>query len=427
MSKVKRSLDGKMIGFSIDKKSGLTLTVPKFIENISNEKGYIEKEIFQYFKIFKKYRRQNLNQKNIKEQDYYRSYIDGNNEDKKYTFSLIELYLTLLNDYREKGLLLFRKRNVNLKKKGNINWQKTMKSSQELITNNSVLYREIFHNNLSIDYQHPITILHALTLMKLEKLLSIKLKLPYDYRYLKQFENSTNYIKGILQRYQREMFSDREKKIFKILQHIYLDKKNKKNLFKCNQQLDYVEKFDLIWEKMLKVALDDEYNDIKENIPKGSYLLKNHPNDSYTSFGGLRAIPDILIKKECHGKDYLFVLDAKNYVPNFKDNVGMPQSHDIIKQIFYKYFMSKEFHEDNKYHSENIINAFLLPTELNTPEKIRYIGIHSLEDSFKFNNTGKILCFYIDFNQLRQVYLNPNKKYKKEVLDYILDTYNNLY
>lgn len=426
MNKINKSLDGQKIGFSIDDTQGLILTVPKFIKNLPSDNRNIVKEIFLYYKIFKKHKKDNMNQKSIKEKDYFRNLEEGNTEGDKYAFEIIELYLSLLNDYIEKGLLLFRRREVNLNKKGNINWKQTIQLNRELITNDSIIYGKVYHNNLKIDYNHPITLIQAFTLMKLEKLLSVKLKLSYDYRYLKQFENSSNYIKGNLQKYKREMFSDREKKIFKILESIYLDKYKSMNFFKSKEKLSYVENFDLIWEKMLKVALADEYNQIKEIMPKGYYSITDSENKENHTFRGLRAIPDILISEKYNNNDYLFVLDAKNYVPNFEVGMGMPQSSDIIKQIFYKQFMSKEFNKNSKYDNRNIINAFLLPAELDSQNKIKYIGLHTLNTGMGSSHIDSILCFYIDFNSLRKIYLKADNNYRNEILDYIYETYKNL-
>lgn len=147
-------------------------------------------------------------------------------------------------------------------------------------------------------------------------------------------------------------------------------------------------------------------------------------------FPGLSQIPDIIVTQD----NYLLVLDAKNYVPKFDDDNklsrGLPGTESIIKQIFYKYFLSREFNEDekdsSKYHPlDHIINAFLIPS-VDIENPIEYMGKHQFKDQFKDhlkNQLGHIYCFFVDFYELRKHYLKPNKAYQNKILGYIVEQF----
>lgn len=75
----------------------------------------------------------------------------------------------------------------------------------------------------------------------------------------------------------------------------------------------------------------------------------------------------------------------------------------------------------NEYFPKGFVlpsNLFIFAT-MNTSEKIRYIGMHYLDEELESNDIRNVLCFYIDFNTLRKVYLKSDIKYRKEILNYI--------
>lgn len=405
----------------------LQLKVPKFFSNTiiaSGKRKGITKEFFLFYRLFKKYQSDKETQKTVKENEDYTSKKTANlgTKENDYNFSFFELLFELYEDYLKNGLIFFRRRTTNFSPKGNINWHKTISSRQDLLIDNSVFYKKFCYNNIVFNYQHPVTILYACALIKFADMRGIKINLPYSFNFLKSFENNKNNVFNILRKYEREMFADRERKVFRILKELYGDKNKIKSIAKDSQKLQYAEKFDAIWEKMLDKVLSKN-DEIKDKLPinkqKGNYELREKEGDEPTKFSGLEQIPDIFIEKKYNNKDYLLIVDAKNYVPNFEKGKGMPGTPDIVKQIFYKYFLSIEFNPNSKYELKNIINVFLLPAIIETQEPIYYLGKHSLENK---DPIGDIFCFYIDFKLLGENYLKPNNKdYSERVVNKIVD------
>lgn len=430
MTDIIKSEDGKDIGFYLTD-NRLILKVPKFITDIPNEKDKIIKEFFKYHNIFNKYRKDDKDQKSVKFDEYDNELAFGVEKENLYSLSIFELYFTLLKDYKENGLLLFREKSTNLKSKGRIDWKKTLNTQSEIMTKDSIIYNRVYYSNLNFTHNHPVTLIHACCIMRLEILLNIKLGLTYNYKDLKIIENSKRKIEAIIKKYRREMFSDRERKIFNVIESIFSYDKIIHQNMKKGSEINYARDFNYIWEAMLRVGLADEYKSFNAKIPSGGYRLRNFNSDNsdYEEilFRGLDPRPDILVERNYSdgnsNEDYLFVLDAKNYVIDFKNKKGTPRTPDIVKQIFYRHFMSNLYNKDSKYKVENIINAFLLPAELKN-EKIRYIGKHSMElgNSFEIED---ILCFYIDFESLTDNYLNHNNDYSREILDYIYKEFKN--
>lgn len=377
-----------------------------------------EKEFFYFYNIFKKYQKDYVKQSSIKNKDDNFKIMTGLISKNNIDFSIIETYFSLIEDYKSNGLLLFSQIKNNYKPQGNINWQKTINKSQALQSNENIFYNDIYFKNLNFNYNHPVTLLYAYALLIVSKKLNFKINLNYDYKFLKQLQNSKSLIENILKKYKKEMFSDRNKRIFIILENIFLNTKYKNNLSKKGESLYYVENFNMLWEKMIAKTLF--YEPFKNIMPQGKYFIQNNNDIKETS--GINPLLDLVFREKYNAVDYLIVLDAKNYI----SETNLPATKDITKQIMYKYFLSKEFDQHNEFELDKIINAFILPYNDNiSAEKIKYIGIHRFIDKFSSNKLGMVFCFHVNFSHLRDAYLNKNNtyEYKKEIVDFIIKTY----
>jgi hypothetical protein len=405
MIKIEHSQEN--IGFILNEEKELIIKIPYFIKNIKNE----EKFALSFYQLLKKYKKDTINTKAIKQKDNFRI-TDNFTEDKDNNIAFIELYFSLLDDYQKNSLLLFKENNYSTTSKGVVNWSKTVSSHNPIINDNSIIYNKTINRNLNFNYYHPITVLYCCCLNKAMMLLDKKYSLPYDFRYLQSFEKNTNLVISSLKKYQRFMFSDREKTVFKILESILLSKNNNLKTQK-GQKLEFITKFDPLWEKMLYqviIGTNKENDDYK--LAKGSFLVRDEHNNEH-SFSGISLRPDLVTEY----KNKLIIIDAKNYIPNFETNSGLPQSPDITKQIMYKHLLSKEFNKKNKFESKDIINVFLFPYDSKSTFKISFFGKHTFINEFDDNNLGNILCFYIDFFELQKAYLSNNSKFKIEVLE----------
>lgn len=386
------------IGFKI-KENQLKLILPKFVR-----KNYLEElnplaEKIKYFKLFRKYR---SHSKELKKESLYDI---ENLKAEEYMYSIFEAYYLLLTDYIESGVFLFSKKKTNKMQKGRINWNKTISKSNLIISGDSLIYSSPYYMNNNILYNHPLTILYGLHLLEIEKHVGIKMNLNNQYRKTIEDNKRTINIKSILDNFKSSMFSDRERKVFKILETI---NKNSRNLNKTasNRNLYYLENINSLWEHMLKNILEDQYNSFKEYFPKGIYKLNVEGNEDVKT--GLRIIPDII--KEFKGK--LYIIDAKNYLPHINNNI--PGTSDINKQLLYRYFLSKEFNEDNKYKLKNIKNVFLLPSDLQG-KTIEKIGIHKFSNVE--NSMGNIDLYQVDYNSVVNAYIGNKKEIGEVILE----------
>lgn len=393
---------GERIGFEL-KNHKLELIFPVFMKEKEANEEKSTKEKIKYFKLFRKY---NHSSKEVKEEALYQSH---NVRSEAYMLSLFEAYYLLLMDYMDLGLFVFTKRKTNQKKKGRLNWNRTINKSSLMISGESLIYNNPYYKNSNVLYTHPLTILYGIHLLEIEKATGIKMNLNSHYKNIIEENKKIINPKAALDNYKSSMYSDRQRKVFKILEAI---NSNSRHLDKTptSGKLYYVDHINNLWEHMLKKVLDDEYDNFKQYFPKGNYHLKIE-GDPYSK-AGMRMIPDII--KEYKGK--LYIIDAKNYLPHINNNT--PATADINKQILYRYFLSKEFNEANKYSLQDIKNIFLLPNDLQGGI-IKSIGQH------RFTNVdsqmGRIVLYQVDFDGLVNAYLNNDKKIKAIILKALAD------
>ncbi len=392
-------------GLSADKKN-LELVLPHFYKNTPNQ-GETQ-TLFDYYQLFKKYKLDSNSNKSVKEsEDNFKQYLilqDRENKD----FSIIEAYFTLFDDFQKNKLLLFQRRTRNLIVKGRISWTKTLQKHRELVQSDSVMFQQTYYDNLQFDLRHDITILYACTIQKIASLLKQRVDLPYSMHFLNSFENNITHIRSALRLSEKEMFSDRERKVFAILKQLYLTPHHFRHLHEKGNTMLYAPNMDYLWERMLKTVLQDESADKSLRIIKGKYNISN----SLIDWSGLSLIPDILVQHN----DHLLIIDAKNYQPNWLENKGMPATESISKQILYKLLLSNLFFENKKHSLNQIINIFLLPADFSHEEKkVQFLGKHDFVEQSKVNNLGAILCFQVDFESLKNEYLNGGNELREEL------------
>ena len=280
-----------------------------------------------------------------------------------------------------------------------------MNNSGLIISDDSLIYSSPYHMNNNIIYNHPLTILYGIHLLEIEKHTELKINLNHQYKKIIEDKRRTISPKEIFDNYKSSMFSDRHRKVFKILE-IINRKSRALSKTKSNKELYYLENINSLWEHMLKDILEDQYYSFNESFPQGNYYLNIEENAEVKT--GSRMIPDII--KEY--KDRLYIIDAKNYLPHIKNN--LPASSDINKQVLYRYFLSKEFSKTNKYDLKNIKNIFLLPSDLQGAN-IKKIGIHKFSNIE--NEMGDIHLYQIDFNSVVNSYINKKREIKEIILE----------
>ncbi len=388
------------IGFKI-RNSKLELILPSFIKDKNLDKEEETKEKIKYFKLLRKYKNST---KELKEEHLQNI---GGNQKEEYMYSLFEAYYLLLMDYIKMGPFLFTEIKTNQNIKGRLNWNKTINKSKLLISENNFLYSNPLFTNKNIQYNHPLTIIYGIHLLEIEKATGLNINIHGQYRNIIEKNRKTINIGRILTSFRANMYSDRERKVIKLL-YIINDNNKKLDRISTNASLYYLENLNNIWEFMLKSILDDQYYEFNKYFPNGHYNL-NIEGKSYKKIG-LRIIPDII--KEYNNK--LYIIDAKNYLPHINGNT--PGSVDINKQILYRYFLSREFNNKNKYELQDIKNIFLLPNDLQG-EIIKKIGTHKITNMK--GAIGDIFLYQIDFNHTVDAYIKNDKKIKEKILNTI--------
>lgn len=262
---MKNNIDER-IGFKMED-SKLSLVLPKFIK----EKDYSEeeeiKEKIKYFKLFRKY---NTFSKESKSESLYRS---ENTASEEYMYSIFEAYYLLFIDYMELGPFLFTELKTNRKQRGRLNWNRTINKSNLIVAGDNLLYDNPYYKNRNVLYNHPLTVLYGIHLVEIEAATGIKININSHYKNIIKNNKRDINTNEVLKKYKDSMYSDRERKVFNILEMINsntrrLDKKE------TDFNLHYLENINNLWEHMLKDILDDQYYEFKDYFPKGRYNLE---------------------------------------------------------------------------------------------------------------------------------------------------------
>ena len=137
-----------------------------------------------------------------------------------------------------------------------------------------------------------------------------KVSIPYTKTSLEKF-NEVNVDKlSVLNKFRHSIFSYREVKVFNILQSILNLEHQLKVCHTPIGSLLCAEKFDAIWEEMLRFFLFSKPEKYNKLFYTGKYFLF----DSEVSKTKYLSRLDIVVEEKYCDNDYLFILDAKNYI-----------------------------------------------------------------------------------------------------------------
>jgi len=318
------------------------------------------------------------------------------------SLNIIIGYVNLMVDYLEHGEFLLLENYYN---KGNkrINWNKTLKSDDVIIQNNSVFYgtmiskskRKNSNNEFLYLYQYALS--ESLSIFK------------NGSSHISNIDNkySLNQIKHIITKYDDEHFSDRDEYIVLALKSIYFNSdfdKINENKFKT----PYHEKFEFIWEHMIERILPKEAKIKNLKLPKGKYTIFN---SGLTVSGSDYRLDHIIISSINRS---IHILDSKFY--NFYYNGSAPKTESISKQENYKHIV-KELVK-NQYTNFHIFNYFIFPKS-NIGENIDYFAKHEIE----FTDGAKeqvIHCIAINIDYVIQLYLD--QKVSNKLFNKIINT-----
>jgi len=156
---------------------------------------------------------------------------------------------------------------------------------------------------------------------------------------------------------------------------------------------EYTERFEVIWEEMCRKVIAGVSGDASA-WPSGRYV-----GASGEDLGaGLRLVADFVR----HVDEHVLVFDAKFYTSD-----ALPDTHSVLKQLAYGFFLSREWH-DRGAPSDRIIHVFLLPKHKNLGGHIAHLrGQHLVSPAGRSVALGApIFLVDLDYGAIASAYLN---------------------
>ncbi|WP_195953563.1 LlaJI family restriction endonuclease [Clostridium saudiense] len=385
----------------IYKSGSIIYVLPKVLEKNVDYSLFKEK-LIKLFIIYSK--RENL----LVDEKEFLGVDNSNNKG-----SLISVINYIMEDYINNGLYIKKSCISKINGNGEIDWRKTIERNSIFINGNRPIYNEIItknnysHNDLLITQIHKKIINKCNSFLRKSTLENI---LKYD---IEDFELDNYYIDDdqfILEELQKEMdiqFEDKKVELLEVL--VNFIKKVNLSGEEFELTLFGTRSFQIVWEKINSYVLNNKYDEISLNIPKPKWysIHGKKPIQRKT------LIPDILYINE--NVKTLYILDAKYYTTDFKENklIGTVQGiEDIVKQLVYEDVLSKV------YVGYSIINAFIIPT-IKRSNKFGMV-------EFPISNTSQtVQLIHMNIFDVIDRYMKNKKYIMEEWLEYI-NIYNTI-
>lgn len=355
--------------------------------------------------------REKLESNNIEDLDFDIENLNNN---------IISIITFLLDDYIENGIYQNEIDSYELNGAGDINWCKTMDEIDPIVINNQWFYSDLITNKSLIDSYRFITMLHGKVINEcLDFLNKTGLNDFLDYN-VDIFENALDDLQDIYNienEIYKELsiqFNDRKRKVLFAIKS-YLEKKS-------SNDGEYItlygtRNFKWIWEKICEYVFDNEFINVGNkskyevygieapiwNI--GNNTCSNRKVKNEIELKKNRLTPDILKVFSKDNKKYLLILDAKYYNMTFKNEKlqGNPGIEDITKQYLYHSALKKYI---NNNRIDEVINAFLFPTQENTHIQGE-VYLDFMKSQYSNEN---IKLVQLNVNNIIEMYCS-NKKY----------------
>lgn len=274
--------------------------------------------------------------------------------------------LFLIKDYFANGLYKEPTIITNQQQTGAINWNQTIKNKTPIYNLGNFIYTTTINQSTNLE-QSDIT---AIQTYCLNKAFSI-LKIFYN-NYQVSTQNNLSK-EAMIYKLEKKLSTtniDSKRKLLHMMKK-FIQGTSLNNITDKEIKIGRTH-FNKIWEKILKKELTKQLPPL-EILPKAYYLINNQKQNTSS------LIPDIIVED----KTNIYIIDAKYYKVN-----TLPQTSDILKQLFYASYISQ-------YKQKIIKNLFLLPNNISTPDKIKFLGI-ATTDTFQHQNGGKIETYYLD-------------------------------
>ena len=268
---------------------------------------------------------------------------DGNGE-------LLPIAYEIIKDYRENGYVRIENIIQGINIGGKINWKKTLRQKTQIFNEFGMpIFTDLVMSHKESDKEALLRSLHMYVINKSIAMFGALLGISSDYdESLLELPVDKDYALKFLKEERLVTYNSRLLKIMDlIIKFIDCSENNRNNNFTGLS----TKSFYSVWELMCKVLVRDEYQNLKEFIPRPYW----NPMDGKTIY--TEQIPDILYKE---GSE-LFVLDAK-YYNVYKNVPGWP---DLVKQYFYEMSLRSVMKDVTKSY-----NAMLFPSDISETAKI---------------------------------------------------------
>jgi hypothetical protein len=299
----------------------------------------------------------------------------------------------LIQDFLQNGYL---KKEIRVKassQNGMIDWPSTINKKQPVFSGNSIIYMDPIYKKTKIDQQNLLLKLHRYCVYQGFKKYGWLLGLSQDFvepesDVLSIYELS--FILSFLNKELNNTYVEREINVINLLV-LYFAGIDPENPEKKLETLA-TPYFQNVWETMCSVNFSNQYNLLKQLIPKLKWEIEsNAPVQPQR--------PDLMIVRE----KTLYILDAKYY--NIEKN--LPGWGDIVKQLFYAFTIFTNIKAKKRVMPHlklnkitEVYNAFLFPSS--ESEAIRYTGKVEVEGN---NQLGNIKAFKVNTFLMMKCYI----------------------
>lgn len=265
----------------------------------------------------------------------------------------IKAYFKVVNYFKIYGLYTSKISKIINGYGGNIDWQRTIKKSNNIITKNGVIF---FPFKIKKKYNINEFLSECMEYV-LEDASKYREFIPNIINYKKRnksrlFDN-LNFVKKNLMKIKNDYFKDHEKHLIQVLID-YMDWKSN-----CANNVKLITfEFDDYWEKMIEVYLNKNFNEYENDTIKwgenenfkfykpDKIYVENNIETKRKS--GKHRCFQIQFDHYCETGNTIYLFDSK-YLGD--GNIGLN-----YKQLFYQYFLKE------KYNYVSIVNGLLIPT-----------------------------------------------------------------
>lgn len=313
---------------------------------------------------------------------------------------LLSIAYEIIKDYKENGNIRIENTLQGINIGGRVNWRKTVKLKTQIFTENGMpIFTDLVMSRKENDKDALLRSLHMYAVNKSIAMFGILFGIDSDYdEEAIELQVDKEYAVKFLKAERHMTYNSR---LLRLIDFIikFIDSSEKEEKNDSFMSLS-TKSFYTVWEIMCKLALNDEYTSIQDNIPK-PYWKVGDGDQKYTE-----QIPDILYIEQKE----LFVVDAKYY--NVKKN--RPGWSDLVKQYFYAISLKEVLKDIDK-----TTNIMVIPSEIS--EVAKFWATSEVENVPMF---GKVYGVFLNVNYVMENYCYGKDKNFRDELKKIISQNN---